>query len=243
MNRIRQTATRKILYTGLFLFAIAWIGVGIQHFMYLKFVATLVPAYMPMRELWAALTGSAMILAGISFLLRLKVPLAALLLSVMMMVFMLMIHAPKLITTPRDIIAWTRALQDCAILGAAMMLTAKVSFIKTGRYLYATPMLLLGAGHFMHLQFNTAKVPDYFPSAPVFDIVIGIVMILLALCILMDIYTSKTALVLGVLLLLFALLSSAPVLVKNINAAVEWTAFLLALAIAAGAFIAAAKHK
>ena len=64
------------------LFAIPWIVFGIQHYMYADFVATLVPAYMPARIFWAYLTGTAMIAAGISFVIGVKVRLAATLLGI-----------------------------------------------------------------------------------------------------------------------------------------------------------------
>lgn len=231
----------KCLIIGTVLFGIAFIGTGLQHFIYLKFVATLVPPYMPVPLLWAGLTGAAMILAGASFLLRRRTSLSAMLLSVMMLAFIVMIHIPKLSASPRDINNWVRALQDLAILGTALMLTSNKLLSKTGISLYAVPLICLGLVHFMQPAIVTAKIPAYFPAKPVFDVAVGLLMIGLALCIIVKRYAQKAALGLGILLVVFALLYSVPLLVNNISNGGEWTTFLLSLAVGGGGFVAAGK--
>ncbi len=231
----------KCLTIGMILFGLAFIGTGLQHFIYLQFVATLVPGYIPVPVFWAALTGTAMILAGVSFILKRRANLSALLLSIMMGCFVVMIHLPKLSAAPRDINNWVRALQDIAILGTAMMLTTPKTLTKVGLWLYAIPLLLLGLVHFMQPVIVTAKIPAYFPVIPVFDVIIGLLMTGLTLCIIIKRYAMKAALALGTLLLIFALLYSVPILVGNIKTGGEWTNLLLAMAVSAGGFVAAAK--
>lgn len=225
---------------GLALFAVAWIGVGIQHFLYLKFVGTLVPAYMPFRIFWAGLTGSAMILAGLSFATRMKMPLAASLLGIMMMVFLLMIHPPLLMAAPQKLMPWTRFVQDIAIAGVALMLTARIG-AAIGKYVYALAILILGLGHFLHPAFITGKIPPYFPAADICDLVVGAIMAGTAIFIISNEYVAKAAGLLGVLLLVLTLMNNVPALAKNVYAPTIWTPFLLELAIIAGAFIIVAK--
>ena len=239
---IRQRVlAQKYIYAGSALLGLCFIGTGLQPFIYLKFVATLVPAYMPVPIFWAGFIGLAMILAGVSFLLRRRTPLAALLLSIMMAGFIVMIHAPKLIANLHEINNWARAMQDLAILGAVMMLTSQKSISKAGAYLYALPIILLGAAHFMHPALITPKIPAYLPATSVLDFVVGAAMVALAVCIIAKRYAQIAALALGGLLLLFALLYSVPVLAENINNGAEWTNLLISLAIAAGGFVAAGK--
>jgi len=241
---IRQIVlAQKYIYAGCVLLGLCFIGTGLQHFIYLQFVATLVPPYMPVPLLWAGLTGVSMILAGISFLLRRRTSLAALLLSIMMAGFVVMIHIPKLIEATHEINNWIRAMQDLAILGTALMLTSQKSLNKAGIYLYALPIILLGAAHFMHPALITPKIPSYLPAVAVFDFVVGAAMVGLAVCIIAKRYAQIAALALGGLLLVFALLYSVPALAGNIKNGAEWTTFLLALAVAAGGFVAAGKVK
>jgi len=239
---IRQIVlAQKYIYAGSVLLGLCFIGTGLQHFIYLQFVATLVPPYMPVPLLWAGFTGAAMILAGVSFLLRRRTILAALLLSIMMAGFIVMIHIPKLTTAPHEINNWIRAMQDLAILGTALMLTSQKFLNKAGIYLYALPIILLGAAHFMHPALITPKIPSYLPATAVFDFVVGAAMVALAVCIIAKRHAQIAALALGGLLLIFALLYSVPTLAANIKNGAEWTTLLLALAVAAGGFVAAGK--
>jgi uncharacterized membrane protein len=243
---MKQTSAGKnnVVFTiGLALFAFSWVGVGVQHFMYLKFVGTLVPVYMPFRLFWAGFTGAAMILAGISFATRIKVPLAALLLSIMMGLFILMLHVHMLLTTPQNLMTWIRAIQDIAITGAALMLTSHYNVANTGKYIYALAIFALGFLHFLHPAFISGKTPGYFPVTDVFDYVFGGIMAIAAVFIIIDKYAAGAAKVLGVLLLALTLLNYVPGLIKNIHAATIWTPFLLELAITAGAFFTAWKSE
>jgi uncharacterized membrane protein len=229
------------------LFGIPWIIFGIQHFMYADFVSGLVPAYMPARIFWAYLTGVAMIAAGISFIIRRQVRLAAFLLGCMLLLFILMLHTLLLSGEPQGGLHWTRFLQDTSIMGAAFGLclgysphpsSPKVSIIV--KYCYALPLMILGAQHFTHNAFVTAKIPTWFPLIDVFDYLIGIVLIAAAYGILFTVKMRWTASTLGIILVVLALLQHVPLLAANIHNAIEWTGAMLDLALAAGAFIISA---
>lgn len=229
----------NLLPIAIVLFGIPWIVFGIQHFMYADFVRELVPAYMPVRIFWVYFTGVAMIAAGISFIIRRQVQPAAFLLACMLLLFILMLHPLLLVKEPQAGIHWTRVMQDTAIMGAALGLASpKARFI--ARYCYALPLAVLGAQHFAHNAFVTAKVPDYFPVPHVFDYLIGTLLIVAAYGILFTANVRWTATRLGVILLLLLLLYHIPVLAANVYAAVQWTGAMLDLALAAGAFIISA---
>ncbi len=234
------------------LFGIPWIVFGIQHFMYASFVRELVPAYIPVRIFWVYFTAVAMIAAGISFIIRRQVQLAAFLLSCMLLLFILLLHPLLLAKEPQAGMHWTRVLQDTAIMGAALGLaivcgrrigkggfvwlaSPKASVI--ARYCYALPLVVLGAQHFTHNAFVTAKIPDYFPLKDIFDYLIGIMLIAAAYGILFTVRIGWTCTRLGVILMLLLLLHHIPLLAANVYAGAEWTGTMLDLALAAGAFI------
>lgn len=238
------------------LFAIPWIIFGIQHFMYADFVATLVPAYMPVRIFWVYLTAIAMIAAGISFIIDRKVKLAATLLGIMLSIFILLIHTATLAADWHSGIHWTRALQDITITGAAFALASisggetpgvrssfvvvgKIDLVTAARYLYAFPLIFLGAQHFMGLAFVTGKIPEYLPAKTLWDYLMGSLIIVAAISLLLNKKAMLSAMILGFVLLLFALLLHGPLLVTNIKNGLDWTGAMLDLAIAAGAFLVA----
>jgi len=238
------------------LFAIPWIIFGIQHYMYAGFVATLVPAYMPVRIFWVYFTGTAMIAAGISFIIDRKVKLAATLLGIMLSIFILLIHTATLSADWHSSIHWTRALQDITIAGAAFALASvsepetpgvrrsfvvvgKIDLVTAARYLYAFPLIFLGLQHFMGVDFVTGKIPEYLPVKIFWDYLMGGLIIVAAISMLLNKKAALAATVLGITLLLFALLLHGPLLVSNIRDGREWTGAFLDLAIAAGAFLVA----
>ena len=51
---------------GRIFFAFALIVFGAQHFMYTRFIAAIVPAWIPQHHLWVILTGIALIAAGVA---------------------------------------------------------------------------------------------------------------------------------------------------------------------------------
>lgn len=222
--------------SGLLLFAIPWIVFGIQHYMYAGFVATLVPAYMPFREFWVYFTGTAMIAAGISFIIDRKVKLAAMLLGIMLSIFVLQLHTAIMAADLHNALNWTRTLQDISLAGAAFALADNRRF---ARYLYALPMVFLGWQHFMQVGFVTGTIPAWLPLRIFWDYLMGCLIIVTAACILLNKKPLLAARILGVTLWLFALLQHVPLLVTESRNGMEWTSSMLDLAIAAGALIIA----
>ncbi len=238
----KSNRTNICITIGLLLFSITWIGTGTQHIIYHNFVATLVPKFMPAKLFWVWFTGIGMLLAGLSFLIRYKVSLAALMLSIMLGCFIVLIHLLRLSTTTTIWMYWFRFMQDVAITGACLLLTNKTMLVKIGRCMYAGGILALGIAHFYHPALISPKIPVYFPSIPTFDYIIGGLLILLSAAIIFKFYADKAVLILAILLLTFALLYNLPPLIKNIKDAGQWTELLLDLADAAGAFFIAGKR-
>ncbi|HVU54257.1 MAG TPA: hypothetical protein VHD83_04345 [Puia sp.] len=257
-------------YAVLVLFGIPWIVFGIQHYMYADFVSTLVPAYMPWRLFWAYFTGTAMLAAGVSFVIRKQVQLAAFLLGCLMLLYLFMVHPLMLSGEPQVGQHWTRFMQDIAIMAAtfalaivsgsrrevaknwgtdaaglrgwrAWLASPRASMIV--RYCYALPFIVLGAQHFTHNVFVTAKVPDWAPFVQFWDYVIGAALIAAVYGILFAPPRTEgstrrwTAGALGIMLTALALLRHVPLLVTSPHNGGEWTNAFLDLALAAGAFI------
>src|SRR4051812_20487690 len=113
------------------LYAIPWIVFGVQHFIYASFVATLVPSFMPFKLFLAYFTGTAMITAGISFIINKAGSLAAMLLGLMLTLFILLIHIPAIISKPFTADILTRPLQDVALACASFLLAS--TFLDQGK--------------------------------------------------------------------------------------------------------------
>ena len=101
--------------TGVFLYALAMVVFGIQHFMYAGFVATLVPGWIPRHLFWAYLVGVALVAAGISIAINKMARLACVLLGSMIFLFVLLIHVPSVISNIHDGSRVTNAFKDVGL--------------------------------------------------------------------------------------------------------------------------------
>jgi uncharacterized membrane protein len=94
--------------------------VGVQHFMYAGFVATLVPAWIPWRLFWAYFVGVAFFAAAVGILVEKLTRPAGTLLGVMFLVFVVTTHLPRIVMYLRNGNEWTSglvALAMCEALG------------------------------------------------------------------------------------------------------------------------------
>ena len=233
------------------IFGVPWIIFGTQHFLYVDFVANIIPAYFPVRPFWAYLTGAAMIAAGISLVTGVKARLAAALLGVMLLAFFVLIQVPKIIGIDSSAVAWTRIFQDAAIAASAFMLAEILSkrttdeqsiFSKIGkisRYIFAALLIVFGVQQFFNLDFLTAKVPEYFPFRILWVYLVGIAMIATGASVLINKKARQTAIALGIFLLLINLLRYLPLFISGAYNALILTAAMLDLTIICGVFILA----
>jgi uncharacterized membrane protein len=226
------------------MFGVPWIVFGVQHYMYADFVRTLMPAYMPWRLFWAYFTGTAMLVAGLSFVARWQVRPAAFLLGCLMLLYLLIVHPPILWREPEVGQHWTRFMQDIAIMSASFGLAmvwgaGRARAVGLVRYGYALPFVLLGIQHFTHNRFLTAKLPDWAPFSHFWDYIIGAALIAAAYGMLFTSAKRRSARALGTMLTVLALLRHLPPLVTDIHNPGVWTGSMLDFALAAGAFIVA----
>ena len=100
---------------------------GVDHFLYTDFVATLVPAWMPMHLFWTYVAGVALIAAGLALILNIKRRLAAALLGVMLFIWFAILHLPRAIADPHSGNGneWTSVFEALAFSGMAFLIASK----------------------------------------------------------------------------------------------------------------------
>ena len=100
-NRSRSAMIRwleKLIPFGRIFFSVMLIAYGIDHYLYTKLVATLVPSWIPFPIFWTYLAGTALIAAGVAIILKIKLKLTGILLATMIFLWMVTIHLPNVIT-------------------------------------------------------------------------------------------------------------------------------------------------
>jgi uncharacterized membrane protein YphA (DoxX/SURF4 family) len=120
-------AANWALLLGRFLFAISMVVFGAQHFRYAGFIATLIPAWIPVHLFWVYLTGTGMIVAGFGIATCILASLASLGLGVMFLLWFLLLHAPRVAASPRNGDEWTSALVALAVSGGSFLLASTFS--------------------------------------------------------------------------------------------------------------------
>lgn len=104
-------------------FGAALLVFGLSHFVYAKFTASMVPAWIPPdQRFWAYATGAFHILAGLSFLSGVQSKIAAWCLTAMFGGFVLLLHAPRVFRAPTDRMEWTMLAIALSLTGAAWTL-------------------------------------------------------------------------------------------------------------------------
>jgi len=122
-----SSATNWPLLLGRFLFAISMIVFGVQHFMYAGFIATLIPAWIPVHLFWVYLTGTGMIVAGFSIATGILASLASMSMALMFLLWFLLLHAPRVAASPRNGDEWTSAFVALAVSGGSFLLASTFS--------------------------------------------------------------------------------------------------------------------
>ena len=112
---------------GHYLFALSMLVFGIQHFMYAKFIAALIPTWIPGHLFWIYLTGAGMIAVGIAMLIKQQERLAAICLGVMFLLWVIVLHAPRVIAHPHNPDELTSLFVALAFSGASFIIAASAS--------------------------------------------------------------------------------------------------------------------
>jgi uncharacterized membrane protein len=108
---------------GMYLLAIQVIVFGIDHYLYTAGIATLVPAWIPGHIFWTYFAGTALIASGVAMIARVKARLAATLLGVMILIWVLILHIPRAVANPGPLgQEWTSAFEALAKSGVALIL-------------------------------------------------------------------------------------------------------------------------
>jgi uncharacterized membrane protein YphA (DoxX/SURF4 family) len=118
-------AVDGLIRSGRFLFAASSIVFGIDHFLFLRFVAALIPAWIPFHMFWAAFTGTGFIAAGLSIATGWLARWAGFLLGTMFLLWFLLLHMPRvlglagIVGAPHNPNEWSSAFIALAMCGGS----------------------------------------------------------------------------------------------------------------------------
>jgi uncharacterized membrane protein YphA (DoxX/SURF4 family) len=117
----------RLCTAGRLAFAIALVVFAVQHFLYARFIAMLIPAWIPGRLFWAHFVGVAFVGAAVAIAAKVQGRLTAVLLGTMFILWVLVLHLPRVAATPRNGNEVTSLFIALAMSGASFFLASSLA--------------------------------------------------------------------------------------------------------------------
>jgi len=234
----------KLISFGPLLVAIAMAIFGADHLIFAKFVATIVPAWMPWRLFWAYFVGFALLAAALSLATTVCWRFAAAMLGIMLFLFVLLMHIPNWLHAPHDHTRLTFVLRDMAlsfgILSFAFSrktpaMTQRGMFsgfdvpasrvIAVTRFLVAFPVAIFGIEQFRNPAFAPGipqddpsvfiTLPAWMPAHTVWAYATGAIFVCCAVGMTTRRYARPAAKTLGITVLALVLVAYIPLTIAK----------------------------
>jgi uncharacterized membrane protein len=242
---MRAPGSTRLLAFGPVLLAAPMGVFGTEHFVFPSVIAGLVPSWLPVHLFWTYFTGTALIAAAVSIVVKRHSGLAAALLGVMMLCFALMIWLPSLVKTRGDRFALAVLLRELSFSGAGFALAVTLGFeplarnsqivIRILRFSIAVPAVVFGIEHFLHPGFVPAiplehVMPAWVPAPVAFAYAVGAILIACGGCIAFDWRGASAAAILGWMVVILVCIVYVPLLVVEPSVEVGLNYFMDTLA-------------
>jgi hypothetical protein len=225
----RASGLDKIAVLSNLCFAISLAVFGAEHITGARAIMFGVPSYMPWRLFWAYFVGIALLAAALSIATKIQVRWSGLLFGIMMVLFVAMVHIPRIIANPKDRIPWVIVIREMSFAAGAWILAAttmrepnKNRLITVGRVLIAIAAIFFGVENLLHpagcpgvpLEKLT---PTWIPGRLLIGYLTGAILLLAGASILANKKTRIAATYLGTWILLLVLFIYGPILIVQLS--------------------------
>jgi len=217
----------KLMPFGRLFFAIPLAVFAGEHFTVARFMVSMVPSWIPAHLFWIYFVGVALVVAALSIVVKKYAQLAAILLGIMMCLFVVLLHIPRVVANPRDRFSWAIALRELSFGGGAFAFASTQSktprpaniappLLKLARYLIAITALFFGVEHFLHPDHAPAVpleklTPTWIPLHLLWSYLMGAVLVAAGALLLVNKKTRAAATYLGLTVLLIILVIYLPI--------------------------------
>jgi len=213
-------------------FAIPMAVFGADHFITPRFVATIVPSWIPWHLFWVYFVGVALFASALSIVTNKHSVLAATLLSAMLFSFVLLISVPNLVASPGDRFVLAVLLRDSSFsagaLACALAQATEWPKHRLGgmtilvRYVMGVTSFVFGIEHFLHPEFVPVVplkqlMPSWIPGHLFLAYVSGAVLVASSLGMIFRWKARTAATWLGIFVFVIVLLVYLPITVRNLQ--------------------------
>lgn len=220
----------KMILFGPLFYAAPLAAFGTEHFTLTREIASLIPAWIPWHMFWAYFVGACFIAATLSMVTRIQTRLAATLLALNFLLFVVLMDIPGWLQDPHDRIAAALALRELAFSGGALALAASLTeptnervgktLATIARYFIAIPVVFYSFEQFMHGR-NVPGVPlermtpSYILGGPVWTYLAAVGYAVAGLPLLLGKKTRAAATWVGLTVLIVELIVYVPIAVVD----------------------------
>ena len=229
----QENGVDKIMPFGRLFFAIPLAVFGSEHFTAPANIASLVPRWIPAHTFWVYLVGLAFICAAVSIVVLVQARLAAALVGMTFLIFVLVMDMPGVIAQPGNRFFWALALRQLAFSGGAFAFAlspwsirlkqpspaqpTRAAWAAFPRFFIGIPSLFYGVEHLLHPAYVPGiplqkLTPDWIPGRIFLSYFVGVILILAGVCLLVNKKTRVAATSLGLTILLTVLWIYLPML-------------------------------
>lgn len=244
-------ATRRSL--GAAVFAVGLAAIAVQNFVANDLVTELqpVPADIAGRTALAYVNGALLLAATASVVLGFRVRLAALFTTLLLAIWIVLLHLPRIIANPTAGNAWTPALEVFAMAGAALMVTAlspqegaQQRVLGTiGLACMAVTLPAFGVLHFIYWEYVASVIPGWIPGHTFWAYFTGVAHLAAGIAIIISFApafrrlayfaASLWALMVG----LWVVLLHVPRALAHMETRPEWTSLFVAITLCGGGLL------
>jgi len=214
----------KIMPFGRLFFAIPLAVFGSEHFTITADIARLVPRWIPAHTFWVYLVGLAFLCAGLSIATLVQARLAAALVGMTFLIFVLVMDIPGVVRHPDNRFFWALALRQLAFSGGAFAfaMSPRTTRLTSAwaafpRFFIGIPSLFYGVENLLHPA-NVPGVPlqkltpAWIHGRIFLSDFVGVILILAGVCLLVNRKTRMAATFSGLTILLTILWIYLPML-------------------------------
>ncbi len=256
MNAASSLPATLFPFLGRVLLACGLAALGIENLMRLDMVMELqpLPLWMPARSVFAAFTATVLIGGGALLLLGLRLRLIASGLAAFLLVWLVLLHLPRVIAHFDKGAAWTPALEIVALFGALLVVAAVTqaerrlparwndsldSLAPAGRVLFAITLPGFGILHFIYYVYVASVIPSWIPYPVFWAFATGVAHAAAGVALLTGVLNRVAVTLLGIMFASWVLILHIPRVAADLGNWREWTSLFVATALCGGAFVIA----
>jgi uncharacterized membrane protein YphA (DoxX/SURF4 family) len=216
----------KIMPFGRLFFAIPMAVFGSEHFTLTASIAPLVPRWIPGHTFWVYLVGVAFLCAALSIAALVQARLAAALVGMTLLIFVLIMDMPGVVAKPGNRFFWALALRQLAFSGGAFAFALwpwgqstapNPAVAAVPRFFVGIPSIFYGVEHLLHPEYVPGiplqkLTPDWIPGRILLSYFVGVILIVAGVCLLLNKKARLAATTLGLTILLTVLWIYLPML-------------------------------